>query len=187
MGHASPPLVWIDLEMTGLEPEHCHILEIATIVTDAALAVLGNGPEIVVHHPETVLEEMNPWCVDHHGKSGLTQRVRESKISLAEAEAQTIEFLRAHTQPGRSPLCGNSVELDKTFIDAYMPALSAFLNQQTIDVTAIKELARRWYPDTPPFPKSDTHRALDDIVESIEELRYYREHLFVTGLGGVQP
>jgi oligoribonuclease len=173
-----PALVWIDLEMTGLEPEACHILEIATIVTDSTLERRVHGPELVIHQSEEVLAEMNPWCVEHHGQSGLTQRVRDSKIPLAEAEAQTVAFLREHCPVGRSPLCGNSVGLDKAFIDRHMPALSAFLGPQVVDVTAIKELARRWYPNTPLFPKNDTHRALDDIVESIEELRFYREHLF---------
>jgi oligoribonuclease len=175
---AQPPLVWIDLEMTGLEPDSCHILEIATIVTDGTLEHRIDGPELVIHHDEDVLAGMNPWCVEHHGQSGLTQRVRESRISLAEAEAQTVAFLREHAPIGRSPLCGNSVELDKAFIDRHMPALSAFLGPHTIDVTALKELARRWYPDVPPFPKNDTHRALDDIVESIGELRFYKTHLF---------
>jgi oligoribonuclease len=169
--------------MTGLYPESCHILEIATIVTDGDLETLGRGPELVVHQSEEVLAGMNAWCIEHHGASGLTQRVRESEVSLADAERMTIDFLRQHTEPGTSPLCGNSIELDRAFIDRHMPALSAFLLAHTIDVTGLKELARRWYPDTPAFAKSDTHRALEDILESIEELRFYRENLFRTQRG----
>jgi oligoribonuclease len=171
---SSAPLVWIDLEMTGLSPETCTILEVATIVTDSDLRVIARGPEIVVHHGEDVLAAMNPWCIEHHGKSGLTGRVRESTISLREAERLTLAFLRAHTEPGASPLCGNSVDLDRAFIDRHMLGLSAFLRGQTVDVTSFKELVRRWYPGTPAFEKNDTHRALDDILESIEELRFYR-------------
>ncbi len=184
MSQAHPALVWIDLEMTGLEPDECHILEIATIVTDGELELIARGPELVVHQSRAVMAGMNPWCVDHHGRSGLTQRVLESDISLAEAERLTVDFLSQHAQPGLPPLCGNSVELDKAFIDQHMPILAAFLHSQTIDVTAIKELARRWYPDTPPFPKNDTHRALDDILESIGELRYYKQEIFRSELGG---
>jgi len=178
MGPDDAPLVWIDLEMTGLDPESCHVLEMATIVTDSALEQRIDGPELVIHQSDAVLAEMNEWCVQHHGASGLTRRVRESDVSLARAQELTLEFLRAHVPAGRAPLCGNSVELDKAFIERHMPELAAFFNPQTIDVTAIKELARRWYPDVPGFAKNDTHRALEDIVESIEELRFYRRHLF---------
>lgn len=173
-----PPLVWIDLEMTGLEPESHHILEIATIVTDENLEIVAEGPDLVVHQPEEVLAAMNPWCVEHHGQSGLTQAVRESKISSAEAEEQTLEFLREHTTEGASPLCGNSVWKDRLFLMRRMPRVDTFLHYRIIDVTSIKVLAHRWYPDAAPPAKGDGHRALADIRESIAELRYYRSHVF---------
>lgn len=175
----SAPLVWIDMEMTGLDPRQCHVLEIATVVTDAELNVLGEGPHYVVHQSDEVLDGMSPWCVEHHGASGLTDAVRASEISLARAEADTLDFLREHTQEGLSPVCGNSVDLDRRFIQRHMPALDGFLHWQLIDVTTIKELAKRWYPGTKAPPKANTHRALDDILESIAELRYYRDHLFI--------
>jgi oligoribonuclease len=173
------PLVWIDMEMTGLDPRSCRILEIATIVTDAQLEILAEGPEIVVHQPESVLSTMSEWCITHHGQSGLTDAVRASAISLAEAEARTLEFLARHTRPGVSPLCGNSADLDRRFIARHMPALDAFLQPHLVDVTTLKELARRWYPDAKPPAKQDHHRALDDIRESIAELRYYRSFLLL--------
>jgi oligoribonuclease len=178
MAARAAPLVWIDLEMTGLDPETCTILEIATIVTDPDLVELARGPELVVHHPDDVLEGMNAWCIEHHGQSGLTRRVRESEISLAEAESRTLAFLREHMLPGEGILCGNSVDLDLAFLVRHMPELVAHLRPGTIDVTTLKELARRWYPAVPAFQKGDAHRALEDIVESVAELRFYREHLF---------
>ena len=175
---SAPPLVWIDLEMSGLDPDTCEILEIATLVTDGQLELLAEGPDIVIHQPDPVLDRMDAWCNRQHGQSGLTAQVRASTTSLAEAEARTLEFLRAHCSPGKSPLCGNSIGHDRRFIVRYMPALAEFLHYRSIDVSSVKELARRWYPDLPTHPKGETHRALDDIRESIQELRHYRKHIF---------
>lgn len=175
---SAPPLVWIDLEMSGLDPDTCEILEIATLVTDGQLELLAEGPDIVIHQPDPVLDRMDAWCTRQHGQSGLTAQVQASTTSLAEAEARTLEFLRAHCSPGKSPLCGNSIGHDRRFIVRYMPALAEFLHYRSIDVSSVKELARRWYPDLPTHPKGETHRALDDIRESIQELRHYRKHIF---------
>jgi oligoribonuclease len=172
------PLVWIDLEMTGLDPDTCHILEIATVVTDASLRVVAEGPDLVVHQPESALAGMNAWCVEHHSRSGLTDAVRASSTTLADAEHETLSFLRQHTVEGTSPVCGNSIWKDRLFIARHMPTLHAFLHYRIIDVTSVKELVRRWYADVAAPAKQDTHRALRDIHESIAELRYYRDHVF---------
>jgi len=174
----APPLIWIDLEMTGLDPETCRILEIATIVTDGQLNEIAAGPDLVVHQPDELLDAMNSWCVRQHGESGLTKAVRESTLSLEAAEERTIAFLAQHTKPGASPLCGNSVGQDRKFIDRYMPKLANFLHYRTVDVSSVKELVKRWYPPLPPFTKKGNHRALEDIRDSIAELRFYREHVF---------
>lgn len=170
------PLVWLDLEMTGLEPESCHILEIASVVTDSNLQVLAEGPDIVIHQSEEILAGMNAWCQEQHAASGLVAAVRGSEISLAAAEQATLRFLRAHTHTGMSPLCGNSIFLDHRFLRRYMPRLTAFLSPQLIDVSTLKELVRRWYPGTIAPKKSDGHRAREDILESIAELAFYRQN-----------
>lgn len=175
----SPALVWIDMEMSGLDPKQCRILEIATLVTNADLDVIAEGPDLVVHQPDEVLHAMDAWCTEHHAASGLTQAVRESTISQRDAEAQTLAFLGEHCEARASPLCGNSVWQDRRFIIEYMPRLDQFLHYRIVDVSSIKELARRWYPGLAAPPKTEAHRALDDIRESIEELRYYRRHVFV--------
>jgi oligoribonuclease len=175
---AHAPLVWIDLEMSGLNPDTCKILEIATLVTDEDLALVAEGPDIVVHQPDEVLDAMDEWCTTHHGESGLTAAVKASTISLAEAEAQTLTFLEAHTEAGTSPLCGNSIWQDRRFIARYMPKLDAFLHYRMIDVSTVKELSRRWYADAKAPAKGQSHRALDDIRESIAELQFYRENVF---------
>lgn len=170
-------LVWIDLEMTGLDPEKERIIEIATIVTDADLNILAEGPELVIHQPKSLLDAMDEWCVKHHGESGLTQRVLDSTVSDAEAEAQTIAFLEAWVTPGKSPLAGNTIGQDRRFLVKYMPKLEAYVHYRNLDVSTLKELAKRWKPGiVDGFKKQNSHRALDDIRESIEELRYYREH-----------
>ena len=172
-------LVWVDLEMTGLEPEHNTILEIATIVTDADLTVLAEGPVIAIHRPDAVLEAMDEWNRDHHGASGLIARVHASQHTVAAADAETLAFVRQYCTPRSSPLCGNSVHHDRRFLVREMPQLVAFLHYRNIDVSTIKELVRRWYPADAQAPeKKHAHLALDDIRESIEELRFYRTHVF---------
>lgn len=170
------------MEMSGLDPERCRILEIATVITDCDLEVLAQSPSMIVHQEDAVLEAMDEWCTQHHGRSGLTQAVRDSTLKEAEAMEQTLELIAAHCPKGGSPLCGNSVGQDRRFIARWMPPLDEYLHYRIIDVSSIKELSRRWYPQLPPFEKKERHRALDDILESIAELRYYRERLFVTEL-----
>jgi oligoribonuclease len=172
------PLIWIDLEMSGLDADSCRILEIATLVTDDQLEVIAEGPDLVIHWPDSVLDDMDAWCTQHHRDSGLTDAVKTSDISEREAERQTLAFLEQHCSPGRCPLCGNSVWQDRRFIDRYMPSLGAFLHYRTVDVSTIKELVYRWYPNLELPKKQESHRALGDIRESIEELRYYRQHVF---------
>ncbi|WP_422135713.1 oligoribonuclease [Endozoicomonas sp. ALD040] len=170
-------LVWIDLEMTGLDPEHDQILEIATIVTDDQLNFIAEGPVIAVHQSDAVLANMNEWCIKTHGETGLTQRVRESQISLTEAEQMTLAFLRQYSKVGASPMCGNSIGQDRRFLNCYMKELHEFFHYRNIDVSTLKELARRWQPELlDQFSKKGTHLALEDIRESIEELRFYRQH-----------
>jgi oligoribonuclease len=174
-------LVWIDLEMTGLNPDVDRILEMATIVTDGELNVLAEGPELVIHQSEAVLSGMDDWNRRTHGASGLVERVRASTVTEAEAERLTLDFLKPYIKERTSPLCGNSIHQDRRFISRYMTSLDAFLHYRLIDVSSLKELARRWYPpvfDAAPR-KSDRHRALDDIRGSIAELQYYRQALFV--------
>lgn len=170
-------LIWIDLEMTGLEPKTDVIIEIATIVTDSDLNVLAEGPTLAIHQPDEVLDAMDEWCTNQHGKSGLTQRVKDSKITEAEAEQQTIEFLKQYVEAGASPMCGNSIGQDRRFLDKYMPELEAFFHYRNLDVSTLKELAKRWKPEVAAgVVKKGSHLALDDIKDSIEELKYYREH-----------
>lgn len=170
-------LIWIDMEMTGLNPETDRVLEIATVVTDKDLNLLAEGPTLVVHQPDAALDAMDEWCTTHHGQSGLTARVRASKVDEAEAEQQTLDFLADWVEPGASPLCGNSIWQDRRFIIKYMPRLDAYCHYRNLDVSTLKELARRWRPDVlEGVNKQGSHRALDDILDSIEELRHYREH-----------
>ena len=170
-------LIWLDLEMTGLEPAQDTILEIATIVTDSDLNQLAEGPVIAIHHSDDVLANMNEWCIKTHGETGLTERVRKSTVSLAEAEQQTLEFLKQYSDAGLSPMCGNSIGQDRRFLNSYMPELHNFFHYRNLDVSTLKELARRWKPELlNQFTKKGTHLALEDIRESIEELRFYREH-----------
>ena len=172
-------LVWMDLEMTGLDPQQDHILEIATIITDSELNIVAEGPNLAIHQPDHILAGMDEWCQSHHGASGLTERVRQSTLSLQDAERQTLAFIRQYVPERASPLCGNSIHQDRRFLVRYMPQLEAWLHYRNIDVSTIKELARRWYPDFTPPVKSETHLALADIRESIAELAAYRQHLFV--------
>ncbi len=170
-------LIWIDLEMTGLSPDTDRIIEIATIVTDNHLTVLAEGPVLAVHQADAVLNGMDEWNTRTHGASGLTQRVRESTLTEAEVERLTLEFIQQYVPKNKSPLCGNSICQDRRFLARYMPALEGYVHYRNLDVSSIKELVRRWRPALADgFDKKNTHRALDDIRESIEELRYYREH-----------
>lgn len=173
-------LVWIDLEMSGLDPSQDVILEIATIITNNTLDRTVEGPDLVISQPEEVLEGMDEWNTEHHGASGLTDQVRASDLSVREAEKETMNFLRTYVAPDTAPLCGNSISQDRRFLYRYMPTLSQFLHYRNIDVSSIKELVQRWYPESMgPPPKETNHRAMDDIKESIEELRFYRDHIFV--------
>ena len=174
-------LVWIDMEMSGLDVERERVLEIATIVTDGELEVIAEGPELVVHQPDALLDAMDAWNTEHHGGSGLTERVKASTVSEADAEAQTLAFLAEHVEARVAPLAGNSVHQDRLFLSKYLPKLDAHLHYRNVDVSTVKELVRRWYPeafDGRPKKKAK-HRALEDIRESIEELRYYRQAVFV--------
>lgn len=170
-------LIWIDLEMTGLEPKTDVIIEIATIVTDSDLNILAEGPTLAIHQSDEILDGMDEWCTNQHGKSGLTQRVKESQVTEAQAEAQTIEFLKQYLEAGASPMCGNSIGQDRRFLNKYMPELEAFFHYRNLDVSSLKELAKRWKPEVAKgVVKKGSHLALDDIKDSIEELKYYREH-----------
>lgn len=173
------PLVWMDLEMTGLDPDHDRILEIAVIVTDGDLAVALDGPEITVHQEEAMLAGMDEWNTTHHGESGLVERVRASGVTEIMAEASVLEFLRAHLQSGTAPLAGNSIHQDRAFLRRWMPELHAFLHYRNVDVSTVKELARRWAPQVLASApaKAGQHRALQDIRESIAELSHYRRQL----------
>ena len=169
-------LIWIDLEMTGLDPDRDVIIEMATIVTDSDLNILEEGPVIAVHQSEEILAGMDEWNTRQHGQSGLAQRVRESTINAAEAEAQTLAFLEKWVPKRSSPICGNSICQDRRFLYRYMPKLEAYFHYRNLDVSTLKELAARWAPQVRDgFKKGNTHLALDDIRESIAELRYYRE------------
>lgn len=169
-------LVWIDLEMTGLDPEKERIIEVATLVTDAELNVVAEGPVIAVSQPDGLLEAMDSWCTKTHGESGLTARVKASSVDTAEAERRTLAFLHEHVAPGTSPMCGNSVHQDRRFMEREMPELLAFFHYRNLDVSTLKELARRWNPGAMAgFQKRNVHLAMDDIKESIAELAHYRE------------
>ncbi len=172
-------LIWIDLEMTGLSPEQDVIIEIATIVTDADLRTIAEGPMLAIHQSDERLAGMDEWNTRQHGGSGLTQRVRESQISMADAEQQTLKFLQKHLEAGHSPMCGNSICQDRRFMARYMPKLEAFFHYRNLDVSTLKELARRWKPEVlNGMKKKSSHLALEDIKDSIEELRYYRGKFF---------
>jgi oligoribonuclease len=178
-------LVWIDLEMSGLDPARHVILEIAAVVTDNDLEVVAEGPSMAVHYSKEVLVSMEAWSREHHQASGLLDRVETSPFDCRRAEKKTLEFLRAYCRQGSSPLCGNSVWQDRRFLAQYMPSLNGFLHYRNIDVSSIKELARRWFPSVPVYQKQKAHLALMDIKESIAELQFYRKRVFLCDRGDV--
>lgn len=170
-------LIWIDLEMTGLDPQRDRIIELATVVTDTHLHTLAEGPVIAVKQDEAVLAGMDDWNTRQHGGSGLTRRVQESLVDEEQAERTTLEFLSQWLPPGKSPMCGNSICQDRRFLARYMPELEAFFMYRNLDVSTLKELARRWHPEVATgVSKKGSHLALDDIYDSINELKHYREH-----------
>ena len=172
-------LIWIDLEMTGLDPDKNRIIEIATAVTDKELAVIAEGPVLAIHQSDAVLSAMDEWNTRQHTNSGLTERVRASQISEADAERVTLEFLRQHVDQGASPICGNSICQDRRFLIRHMPELAAYFHYRNLDVSTLKILAKLWLPEVGNrFEKKSVHLALADIHDSIRELRFYREHLF---------
>lgn len=173
-------IVWVDLEMSGLDLDKEHILEMACLITDDQLNIVAEGPELIIHQEDSVLDNMGEWCQKQHGNSGLTEAVRKSNISLEDAEQQMLDFVKKHTHKKQAPLAGNSVHVDRQFLEKYMKNFLNHLHYRIIDVSTVKELCRRWYPeDLGNAPtKNLSHRALDDIKESIEELKYYRSTIF---------
>lgn len=181
-------LIWIDLEMTGLRPDVDHIIEIATLVTDKFLRVLAEGPVIAIHQSDTVLELMDDWNRRQHGASGLLERVRASTANLAQSEQRTLRFLEPYVDAGLSPMCGNSICQDRRFLARHMPELERYFHYRNLDVSTLKELARRWAPAIAAgFQKGSTHLALDDVRDSVRELEYYRAHLFAPAFDGSTP
>ncbi len=176
----SQHIVWMDLEMTGLDPDRERIIEIATLITDADLNIIAEGPELVIHQSDELLDQMDQWNTEHHGASGLTRRVRQSTVTERQAELATLDFLKGWVKARVAPLAGNSIHQDRRFLSRYMQELNDYLHYRIIDVSSVKELVRRWYPDVldQVGPKNATHRALDDISESINELRFYRNRVF---------
>jgi oligoribonuclease len=175
MGADPNNLAWIDMEMTGLQPDSDRVIEIAMLVTDAQLNVLATGPVLVVYQPQEVLDAMDAWNKSTHAKTGLIERVRASTLSEAEVELQALAFLAAHVPPNASPMCGNSICQDRRFLARWMPRLEAHFHYRNLDVSTLKELVRRWKPELKSFSKEGKHEALADILESIEELKFYRK------------
>ncbi|XP_029029690.1 small fragment nuclease isoform X4 [Betta splendens] len=173
-------MIWVDMEMTGLDIERDQIIEMACIITDSDLNILAEGPNLIINQPDELLDGMSEWCKEHHGKSGLTQAVKDSQITLEHAQYEFLSFVRQHTPPGQCHLAGNSVHADKRFLEKYMPQLMHHFHYRIIDVSTIKELCRRWFPEEYKMApqKKAVHRALDDILESIKELQYYRVTIF---------
>ena len=174
-------IVWMDMEMSGLDPDTDRILEVAVLVTDGELEVVAEGPHLIVHQPDSVLAAMDQWNTTHHGQSGLTERVRESTLDEDSASRAILDFLSEHTEKRKAPLAGNSIHQDRRFVARYLPEVEAWLHYRNIDVSTVKELARRWYPKqySEHNAKKGSHRAMDDLIESIDELKYYRQSLFL--------
>jgi oligoribonuclease len=170
-------LVWVDMEMTGLQPDSDRVIEIAVLVTDPQLNVVAAGPVLVVHQPDEVLDAMDAWNKSTHAKTGLIERVRASSLTEADVERQALEFLAAHVPANVSPLCGNSICQDRRFLARWMPRLEAHFHYRNLDVSTLKELVRRWKPELKGFSKEGKHEALADILESIEELKFYRKNV----------
>lgn len=178
MSQSENNLIWVDLEMTGLDTDNDYIIEIATIVTDAQLNILAEGPVVAIHQPDDILDQMDEWNTRQHNQSGLVDRIKKSPYSVAEAESMTLEFLEKFVPKGKSPMCGNSICQDRRFMHRLMPNLEEYFLYRNLDVSTIKELMKRWAPDKEGFNKQGSHLAMDDIRDSIAELQYYREHVF---------
>jgi len=175
-------LIWVDMEMTGLVPETDRIIEVAIVITNSQLEVVAQGPVLVVHQDDATLDGMDNWNKATHGRSGLIEKVKQSTLDEAAAELQFLEFLRLHVPPRKSPMCGNSICQDRRFMARYMPQLEAYFHYRNLDVSTVKELCKRWRPEIAKgFEKRSAHTALADIEESIDELKYYREHFLVSG------
>lgn len=177
---AAKRIVWVDLEMTGLNVEEDHILEIACLITDHNLNVIAKGPDLVIKHSDDILANMHPWCVAQHGESGLTEASRKSNISLKEAENEVLKFVKCYVPEKKCPVGGNSLYMDRLFMRKYMPTLNEYMHYRNIDVSTIKELGKRWFQkEFANIPRKQfTHRSMDDILESIAELKYYKENMF---------
>ena len=171
-------LAWIDLEMTGLDPEKHHIIEIASLITDADLNIIEEGPEIAIAQTSEVLGLMNDWNVKQHTSTGLVEKIKSSNISMEQAEKDTLDFFQKHIKQHKSPLCGSTVSHDRRFLIKYMPKLANHFHYRHLDVSSFKEAVKRWYPEEKEFEKKGSHRAMDDIKESVNELKFYREKLF---------
>lgn len=179
MPQSTGNLIWVDLEMTGLDTDTDRIIEIATIITDSQLNILAEGPVVAIHQDDAELEAMDGWNTRQHTQSGLVERVRESRYSTADAEEQTLEFIREYVPERVSPMCGNSICQDRRFMHRLMPELESYFHYRNLDVSSVKEIIARWYRDKPGFSKESSHLALDDIRDSIAELKFYREHFFI--------
>jgi len=184
MAQSQDNLIWIDLEMTGLDTDTDQIIEIATIITDNRLNIVEEGPVLAIHQPEEVLQAMDEWNTRQHNQSGLVERVMKSTHSAADAERETLAFISKHVPAGVSPMCGNSICQDRRFLHRLMPELEQYFHYRNLDVSSFKEVVKRWYPDEPQFSKESNHLAMEDIHDSIEELKFYREHYLIDGKDG---
>lgn len=177
MSQDAKNLVWLDLEMTGLDPREHRIIEMACVITNSQLDIVAEGPELIVSQPDALLDSMDEWCTRQHGQSGLTDKVRHSNLSEADAEQQMLAFVKQYVPENASPLCGNTIYQDRRFLSQYMPTLESYFHYRLLDVSTLKILAERWNPEVmKKITKKANHRALDDILESIEELKVYRDH-----------